>query len=733
MPQATVTPRRTVISVRKTATSSVKTPVSAAAHKTRALFVHAALYVAVLTLAWWALLPAIAQAYVDPSVMTYTIQALAAVVVALSAVLGVAFRRSRKVLFRLLKIDENANKIVEGAVHKVDIKGAEAANTQMKEILAAEAIRLKEQKEGTLKPKGRIGVAFLVSFFTVFTILVVAPLELVANSARDLSFNLNDVAGPVILAGLVITLILTAVLSLLRKRVFNVAVASVGAVGVASYIQAVFLNGGMPLADGHAVIWSDFTTQMIVSGIIWLAIIAAAVIFSLLKARQLRTGLLVTATGLIIVQAVGVASLWGPAVAAFTDVNTRESQQIYATREGLYNVSSKKNVVVFVLDTTDTAFVQKLYDEYPETFAPLTGFTWYRNSVGSMIPTRYGIPSLLFGSRPQPGENFNDFVYNWAQSDQYLKDIQDAGYQAGLYTDQLNYSHYRDTAQKYSINYHEPRGRGIDNQLDVLGALCILYKTALCRDMSWVFKPHFWYYTEDLNMRMRKPANLDEVDLSSQPYTEDDLKYYQELQHYGLSIDDSAGQKGSFRFIHLIGSHPPYILDRNVERTEDPSKQNVDEQTMGAYRIVAQYIAELKRLGVYENTSFIVTADHGNWYSTERDIQTPSAPVIMYKPAGQTAEEAAQPMQVSDAPVWHYDILAQTLKDMGADQQMLSNYTTPLDESYEGEARPRYYIETLSDGRRDTFVREFVVNGDANDMKNWSLTGNEWPVEPWHD
>ena len=296
----------------------------------------------------------------------------------------------------------------------------------------------------------------------------------------------------------------------------------------------------------------------------------------------------------------------------------------------------------------------------------------------------------------------------------------------------MNYSHYRDTAQKYSINYHEPRGRGSDNQLDIFGALRILYKTALCRDMPWVFKPRFWYYTEDLNMRMRKVVNMDEVDLSAQPYTEDDRKYYEELQHYGLSIDNT-GQNGSFRFIHLFGSHPPYTLDRNVEPTDDPSKQNVEEQTMGAFRIVAQYIAELKRLGVYENTSIIITADHGDWYLTSTDIQKPSAPAIFYKPAGQTSEEASRTMQVSDAPVWHYDILAQTLKDMGVDQQTLSNYTTPLDESYEGENRPRYYIETLSNGKRDIFVREFVINGDANDIKNWSLTGNEWPVEPWHD
>lgn len=713
------------------ATTSTKRNSHSSAAQRRATFLHAVFYLAVLTFAWWALLPATAQAYVDPSVMTYTIQALAAVVVALSAVLGVAFRRSRKVLFRMLKIDENADKIVEGAVHKVDAKGAQAADAQMRETLAAEAIRIKERKEGTLKPKGRIGVAFTVSFFTVFTILVVAPLELVANSARDLSFNLNDVAGPVIIAGLVLTLILTVFLSLLRKRLFNVAVALVGAVGFAAYIQVVFMNGGMPLADGHEVIWSNFTKKMVISGFVWLVIIAGSAVFSIIRARQFRTGLLVTSVALVIVQAVGVASLWGPSIAASIDVNP-ENYQVVATREGLHSVSSKKNVVVFVLDTTDTAFVQRLYDEQPETFAGLTGFTWYRNSAGSMIPTRYGVPSLLFGTRPQPGENFNEFVYNWAQSDQYLRDIQNAGFEAGLYTDQLNYDRYRGTAQKYSVNYHPPVGRGLDNQLDVFGALRILYKTALCRDMPWVFKPRFWYYTEDLNVRMRRQVNMDEVDLSSQPYTEDDLKYYQELQHYGLSIDDT-GQNGSFRFIHLFGSHPPYTLDRNVERTEDPSKQNVDEQTIASYRIVEAYIAELKRLGVYENTSFIITADHGDWYLTDNDIQTPSNPVIMYKPAGQTAEEAAQPMQISDAPVWHYDILAQTLKDMGVDQQTLSNYTTPLDEVHEGDVRPRYYIETLSNGKRDIFVREFVINGNANDMNDWSLTGNEWRVDPWHD
>ena len=61
--------------------------------------------------------------------MTYTIQAVAGVAVALSAVLGVALRRTRKVLVRILHIDENANKVVEPNVEAVgypdDVKVSE--------------------------------------------------------------------------------------------------------------------------------------------------------------------------------------------------------------------------------------------------------------------------------------------------------------------------------------------------------------------------------------------------------------------------------------------------------------------------------------------------------------------------------------------------------------------------------------------------------------------------------
>lgn len=53
------------------------------------------------------------RAYIDPSVMTYVIQAVAGVVIAVGAVAGIYFRKAKKKINDKLGIDENKNKEVE--------------------------------------------------------------------------------------------------------------------------------------------------------------------------------------------------------------------------------------------------------------------------------------------------------------------------------------------------------------------------------------------------------------------------------------------------------------------------------------------------------------------------------------------------------------------------------------------------------------------------------------------
>lgn len=61
-----------------------------------------------------------ASAYIDPSVMTYTIQVVAGLVVAVGAVAGVYWRKAKKKLQDKLGIDENANKEVEDDIVEID-------------------------------------------------------------------------------------------------------------------------------------------------------------------------------------------------------------------------------------------------------------------------------------------------------------------------------------------------------------------------------------------------------------------------------------------------------------------------------------------------------------------------------------------------------------------------------------------------------------------------------------
>ena len=61
----------------------------------------------------WTLLNLNVAGYIDPSVMTYAIQAIAGVIIAVGAFLGIYLRKAKKKLNNKLGIDENRNKEVE--------------------------------------------------------------------------------------------------------------------------------------------------------------------------------------------------------------------------------------------------------------------------------------------------------------------------------------------------------------------------------------------------------------------------------------------------------------------------------------------------------------------------------------------------------------------------------------------------------------------------------------------
>ena len=94
-------------------------------------------------------------AYIDPSVMTYIIQAVAGVVIAVGATVGILWRRAKKKVSKALKIDENSNKEVEDDVRILDEDGSEAEKKASEEAPEESSEEQPEKKSGKKKDTGK--------------------------------------------------------------------------------------------------------------------------------------------------------------------------------------------------------------------------------------------------------------------------------------------------------------------------------------------------------------------------------------------------------------------------------------------------------------------------------------------------------------------------------------------------------------------------------------------------
>ena len=472
------------------------------AAKRIALALYDAMTVAVVAfLASFALVE-LAYAYIDPSVMTYTIQAVAGVAVALSTVAGVALRRGRKSVMKLLDIDENAHREVEPDLHRVGegfgqltvdaepeteaavesafaiaeaveegegVEGAEFAEfaEAVEAAESAEPIEPTESAEpaelaaptpdetaapGAVNPvarpsrnrkhvdtrpynpswRERFVYALIASAFTLYTVFVVAPLEIVGNAVGSLVFTLADVwwvpLGPVTAAVLVLALLM----SLVRGKAFNVVLVVVAALGLCCYLQALVLNVGLPLADGGTIIWADHMLMQIVSTIVWVAVIALAIIMALRNRKRAQGVVAIGSVFLLLIQFIGVLSLFivpptpSDTPGGLDDItgDLVQKTEIVMTEDQLFTVNPNSNVIVFVLDTYDYAYLRRDLGMNPTLLSELTGFTNYANCTGSMIPTRFAIPQMLTGEMPHYDEKFSTYKAQRYARSTFLQDIQ---------------------------------------------------------------------------------------------------------------------------------------------------------------------------------------------------------------------------------------------------------------------------------------------------------------------
>ena len=556
----------------------------------------------------------------------------------------------------------------------------------------------KDKSSGTLS-------SLLAAFAFSFTYVVFAPYETFLGNASEFRFDFSWLWGIVALKGLLIFSFVALMLMFLKGRLKIVATALVFGVTVAGYVQAMLFNGMMHNLDGTETGWSG--SSVTVNLIIWIAIAVLPAVICLIIKKHWRK-----------ICSAGSALIAGMQVVAMVSLILTSAQPNVGSLmsyAGIYEVSAKNNVIIFVLDKFDQTYVDKMLTAFPNSLDGLKGFTYYPNATGSYCFTHVAIPYLLTGDRIPEYDPTDEQVISQIDNSEYFKYITEHTGSLCIYTDEFN------------IRSNDARSK-IDNCVranyivDEAGILEASRKASLYRLLPFKYKQNYVYDSSNFNSALTSMATDDYYSLDDY---DSEAAMDKAILKDGLSENKQYGDN-SFRFIHVKGAHDRYKLNENAEYLETPISAEdggLEKTAAGSMKLVSDYLKALNDLGLYKDATVIITADHGNAHVIESDDDTARNvnPIMFFKPAGAGYD---QPLKTSNAPVSHDDIFPTVIRALGGDY---TKFGRCLDEIGENEDRTRYFYWVFRDLDEPNILtyyhKEYAVTGDARDNANWHETG----------
>ncbi len=540
----------------------------------------------------------------------------------------------------------------------------------------------------------RVGFSVLACSAFVITFLLAAPLEIFFANTLFIEYTVSEVMLPVVLSGAAAFCLLFGLSFLLRGRVFNWYVSLLSGLSLAAYIQVLFMNSSVMLLDGTKVHWEHMDTAAAVGGCVWLIIIAAFFVL-LVCSKKIWKGVVTYICVLIsILQVVSVVS-----VVFMSEIHKKD--MVFATNDGQLSLSEKHNVVVLVVDSFDASFAQEVMDNSPEYFDEFEGFTWYKNTISHYFRTFPNVSYLFSGEEYNYDVEYDEYMKKAWKEKNFFSDIKAGGYNSRVYLHQKYVNPDLDFMEEYCDNYKKADRNVYSLELEKQMLILSLYRTApVC------FKPYFETDTEQINSAFALKSG-------EQLHTSD-AYFYNCLLSEGIDTNNNTAEKGTFTYYHFNGCHGPYKFDENCQVTS--KKVTSAEATRGALTNISEYLSQLKKNSIYENSTIIITADHGiTGKYTELDKERTIS--LFYKPAGVSEGE----MKEDFSPQQLSNVVPTVLKEMGLEY---SSYGTPFDEVKEGYDVVRYFYMSAAseDGRvRENELLKYEVRGDANDFKNWKL------------
>lgn len=534
----------------------------------------------------------------------------------------------------------------------------------------------------------------------IMTVIVYPVLETYLVNASEFSFSLGAVGGWFFLAILLAILGIALLYVVMRGKLRRGYVLFLWCFSICTYIQAMFLNGKLFLMDGKATDWS--MGLKIGNAAIWCIVFLVLAICCVRLKEKSREVVLFTSVVLCLMQLVGGISLL-PNYLASEEKNVRG--QKYLSTQGLYEVAKEENIVIFVLDTYDVEHIDEVLQKYPDFLEPLKGFTYFPDMVAQFSRTFPSVPYMLTGEKYFYEIPLNEYVTQAFENCSIWDGLKEKGYELYFYEEDEAYiaSNIREEAE----NYVE-EGHTIEEKVSFWGCVESMCRINGYRLLPYALKEYYFYTAGTISDLV-----VEEFTLEKPEFVADDARVYQGFRGQRLQINE---EEKALRFIHLYGAHEPYVMDENGNSIEAGEGSAV-AQYIGCMNMMYDYIAMLQELGIYENTTIIITADHGENFLDEQLKETTN-PILFIKPYGVGADEE---MVISDKYASQEDILS-TLASLHDIEYTEGKGLDLFTDKNNYEDRIRYHYYTVVEGTTQTKIREYEIKGCSLELQNWNAT-----------
>ncbi len=561
--------------------------------------------------------------------------------------------------------------------------------------------------------KKRLIPAIFVSFAFTYTLFFFGVFEMFVPQADFLPFTMDDLLMPTILVGIAIFAGLVIILSLLRGKIYNYITTAFFSATLCSYIQCNFMNK-LSALDGSRYAWETMVSQMLINLVIWAVLFLIPYIVLYFNKKFWRKAVTLISALLILIQTVGLVYVFA------TSTRSVDKSDMYLSNSTIYEVSDKKNTIVFLIDRCAFDTLESVFKKYPDIKENLTGFTNYSNVAGSYTRTYPSVAYFLTGVEYDYDMPIYDNMSKMWSEGTFLPRMKEAGINTKVYSEPS----YMLLDIRNAVGRIDNLGNNVvkPNTGDMLASM---YSLSMYRYSPLTMKPFFWCYTGDIGAGETDDSGV----LTTDVHGTNDPAFFAGLRKNGISLTDEGN--GSFIFYHMRGAHDPWVMDENGNNAGTTDEYR---QTAGNMRMILEYIDQLKENGVYDDTTIIITADHGKTGNL-KELDTYRSISLLIKPAGEESNDA---MKYNKAPLNHRNIQAYILKSLGLEY---SDYGAAVDEVAEDAKVTRYFymsaanIETWITGqtKRDTDIVTYKIEGDIRDFDNWSIVERKPIKYPFYD